>query len=69
MKDTIISIVVSTAVLTGLGIIVGGSLYGCQQSRQAYYAAQTECVGHGGTWVPMNQYGNGAMCLNQRTGP
>lgn len=39
------------ASITVSALIVLGTVYGCQDARRNYYAAQKACVDSGGSWV------------------
>lgn len=46
--------------------VVGGSLYGCQQSNNKYYDALNKCTDRGGTWVPNTNGVNTGLCISPR---
>lgn len=62
-----IAIICATIAVLGL---IGASLYGCQQSRDTYYAAVNNCIARGGTWVPTGQStDNQGACIASRPEP
>lgn len=62
MANAIIGLCV-TAVLF---LLIGGTLYGCSNANNKYYQAQSECVQHGGTWIPTGTPSSyEAACVNK----
>jgi hypothetical protein len=58
--------VISLFALLGVLGVVAGSVKGCADARQSYYAAQEQCVSHGGTWFPINGSYYTSACIGTK---
>jgi hypothetical protein len=58
------NIATCTAWIIVVAIISGSILYGCHESRDSYYQAQSACVAAGGSWMVRGQHdGYDADCI------
>ena len=66
MSDNWANIGISLVILTIIGMLVGGTLYGCQRAGDQYYDLANKCIQAGGAWVPDNRGSYAGLCINTR---